>query len=83
MGEGKRVKILFVEMKARTYIWIQVVIIAAGLAAAVAFYTLARESDFWPLANAWWLCLLLVLGEALESVAVLAKARRAPDREGP
>ncbi len=76
MYEDMRVKYLFINLKYRAYIKLQVALVIGWLIGSVLFYLFARASDIWLLKNAWWLCLVIGGLEVLESLVAISKAKK-------
>jgi len=76
MNEDMRIKYLFVNLKYPAYVKLQIALCAAWLILGCFLFLFARDSSVWVLANSWWLCAVVALGEVVESLVAIAKAKR-------
>jgi uncharacterized membrane protein len=76
MYEEMRVKYLFINLKYPAYVKMQIAITLGWLIVGGLLFVFARDSRIWLLANGWWLSLVMVLGEVIESYLAVAKAKK-------
>lgn len=73
--QDMRVKYLFVDLRYPAYLRLQIGLFIAWIALGIALIPF-RDSQVWLLANAWWLCPVIAVGEALESVVAITAAKK-------
>jgi hypothetical protein len=76
MYDEMRVKYLFINLKYPAYVKLQAAIVLGWLIVSGLLFVFARDSNFWLLENAWWLCLVIAVGEVIESLVAVAKAKK-------
>ena len=76
MYEDMRVKYLFINMRYPAYIKLQVILVVSLVIASLLCFLFARDSQIWLLKNAWWLCLIVAVGEIVETFMAIGKAKK-------
>jgi hypothetical protein len=75
MTTDSRIRYLFINLRYRSYWWLQVAVIGLLLIAAPVLFLVRDVSGFWLWQQAWWICLLAAILEAGETWLVLRRAK--------
>lgn len=76
MAEDMKINFLVFSLKYKTYVALQIAIIASLIALAPVAYIYGHESADWLMSNSWWLCLVIAALEVGEAVVAITLAKR-------
>jgi len=80
--EAMRVKYMFMDLRYPTYLKLQISLVVVGAVLAAVLFPYRGDAN-WLLGNGWWLCLVAVVGEVLESVVAISVAKKKYRGQGP
>jgi len=76
MYKDMRVKYLFINMRYPVYVKFQGMLIVALVIAALPSFLYFKDSPNWMLKNVWWVLLIMVGLEIVETFLAIGKAKR-------
>ena len=76
MNADLEIKYLGCSFRYRTYVCMQIAIVVVTLIAAGLFLVFAGDSEVWYFKYGWLICILVVVGEVVESLVAISRAKQ-------